>query len=107
MQITHYSDMAHFATTALIRKRAAEKRGEKHHEKTSKIHAKSDGNSCRFRKSMADSLFHAFCSILAQFLMKNVLWDLPGRPWEAQGPSRGRPRGPWGGSRAAPGGHFG
>ena len=50
---------------------------------------------------MADALFHAFCSILAQFLVKNVLWDLPGRPWEAQGPSRGRPRGPWGGSRGA------
>jgi len=50
---------------------------------------------------MADSISHAFFYILAQFLVKNVLWDLPGRPWEAQGPSRGRPRGPWGGSRAA------
>ena len=98
--------MSHFATTALFRKRTGEKRNEKHHEKTSKIHAKSDGKSCRFRKSMADALFHAFCSILAQFLVKNVLWDLPGRAREAQGPSRGRPRGPWGGSRGAPGGHF-
>ena len=93
--------MAHFASTALFRKRTAEKRSEKHHEKTSKIHAKSDENSWPFRKSMADAIFHAFCSILAQFLEKNVLWDLPGRPWEAQGPSRGRPRGPWGGSRGA------
>ena len=93
--------MSHFATTVLFRKRTAEKRNEKHHEKTSKIHAKSDGKSCRFRKSMADVIVHAFCSILGQFLVKNVLWDLPGRPWEAQGPSRGRPRGPWGGSRGA------
>ena len=99
--------MPHFATTALFRKRTAEKRNEKHHEKTSKIHAKSDGKSCRFRKSMADALFHAFCSILAQFLVKNELWDHPGRPWEAQGPSRGRPRGPWGGSRGALGGPWG
>ena len=98
--------MPHFATTALIRKRTAQKRSEKHHEKTSKIHAKSDGKSCPFRKSMADALFHAFWSFLAQFLVKNVLWDLPGRAREAQGPSRGRPRGPWGGSRGAPGGHF-
>ena len=37
-----------------------------------------------------------------------MLWGLPGRPWEAHGPSRGalgaalgRPRGPWGGSRGA------
>ena len=98
--------MSHFATTALFRKRTAEKRNEKHHGKTSKIHAKSDENSWRFRKSMADSIFHLFFYILAQFLVKNVLWDLPGRPREAPGPSRGRPRGPWGGSRGAPGGHF-
>ena len=99
--------MSHFATAALFRKRTGEKRNEKHHEKTSKIHAKSDGKSCRFRKSMADALFHAFWPILAQFLVKNELWDLPGRAREAPGPSRGRPRGPWGGSPAAPGGHFG
>ena len=37
-----------------------------------------------------------------------MLWGLPGRPWEAHGPSRGalgaalgRPRGPWGGSWGA------
>ena len=98
--------MPHFATAALFRKRTAEKRNEKHHGKTSKIHAKSDENSWRFRKSMADFIFHVFFYILAQFLVKNVLWDLPGRPWGAHGPSRGRPRGPWGGSRGAPGGHF-
>ena len=88
-------------------KRKAEKRNGKHHGKTSKIHAKSDGKSCRFRKSMADSIFHAFCSTLAQFLVKNVLWELPGRAREAQGPSRGRLRGSWGGSRGTPGDHFG
>ena len=85
--------MPHFATTALFRKRTAEKRSEKHHEKTSKIHAKSDENSWRLRKSMADSNFHAFWHIFEHFLVKNVLWDLPGRPWEAHGASRGRPRG--------------
>ena len=32
--------MAHFATTALIRKRAVEKGSEKHDEETSEIHGK-------------------------------------------------------------------
>ena len=40
--------MAHFATTALIRKRSVEKRSENHTEKTSKIHGKSNENSHRF-----------------------------------------------------------
>ena len=49
-----------------------------------------------------------FPPIFAQILAIWVLWGLPGRPWEAHGPSRGalgaalgRPRGPWGGSRGA------
>ena len=37
--------MAHFATTALIRKRVVEKRSEKHIAKTMKIHEKSNENS--------------------------------------------------------------
>ena len=37
--------MAHFATTALIRKRAAEKRTEKHIEKSLKIHEKRNEKS--------------------------------------------------------------
>ena len=80
--------MPHFATTALFRKRTAEKRNEKNHGKTSRIHAKSDENSWRFRKSMADCIFHAFCSILAQFFCKK----------RALGP----PRATLGGSRAVP-----
>ena len=104
--------MSHFATAALFRKRTGEKRNEKHQEKTSKIHAKSDENSWRFRKSMADSMFHAFCSILAHLLAKKCAL---GPPWATLGSSRavpwtsagalgrlpGRPREPWGGSRAA------
>ena len=59
--------MSHFATTALFRKRTGEKRNEKHHEKTSKSHA--------------DSIFHAFWSILAQFLeMLCFTKALPGFP---------------------------
>ena len=37
--------MAHFATTALIRKRVVEKRSEKHIAKTLKIHGQSNENS--------------------------------------------------------------
>ena len=91
--------MPHFATTALTRKRTAEKTFEKHHEKTSKIHAKSDENSWRFRKSMADSIFHAFWLILAHFLVKNVLWASPGDP----GRLKGRPVAVRGGLGEAPG----
>ena len=46
--------------------------------------------------------------LLIQICAIWVLWGLPGRPWEAHGPSRGalgaalgRPRGSWGRSRGA------
>ena len=40
--------MSHFAKTALMQKRAVEKRSEKHNAKTPKIHEKSMENSIPF-----------------------------------------------------------
>ena len=69
--------MAHFATTALIRKRGVEKRSKKHIEKTSKMHEKSDENSLRFLHPFSTKFFMDFNLILGHFPEKNVEKPLP------------------------------
>ena len=61
--------MAHFATTALIRKRVVEKRSENHYEKTSKIHRKSDENSPRFLHPFRSPFFMDFDLIFKSFFV--------------------------------------
>ena len=90
--------MLHFATTDLFRKRTAEKRSDKHDEKTSEIHAKSY-EKWRFRQSMAESILNAFCIIFAHFLSKIYSGTSPGDP----GRLKGRPVGVRGSLGEAPG----
>ncbi len=63
--------MAHFATTALIRKRTGEKRSEKHNENTSKIHGKSNEDSHCFWHPFWIPFFIDFDLILASSLVPN------------------------------------
>ena len=71
IQITYFSGMAHFATTALIRKRTVEKRSENHSEKTSKIHGKSNENSLRFVHPFWSPFFMDFHLIFRLFFNLN------------------------------------
>ena len=70
--------MAHFATTALIRKRTVEKRSEKHTEKTSKIHGKSDENSPHFLHPFWTQFFMDFDLIFRSFSGKKGGKTTPG-----------------------------
>ena len=70
--------MAHFATTALIRKRTVEKRSENHTEKTSKIHGESNENSPRFLHPFWIQFFMDFDLIFRSFSGKKGGKTTPG-----------------------------
>ena len=59
--------MSHFATTALIRKRAVEKRIENRTEKASRIHEKNIENSLRFLHALLIRFFMDFDLIFRSF----------------------------------------
>ena len=59
--------MAHFATTALIRKRVVEKRSEKHIAKTLKMHEESNENSRCFLHPFVTNFFIDFDLIFRSF----------------------------------------
>ena len=70
--------MSHFAKTALMRKRADEKRSENHSEKTSKIHGKSDENSPHFLHPFWTPFFMDFDLIFRSFSGKKGGKTTPG-----------------------------
>ena len=78
IQITYFSGMAHFATTALIRKRVVEKRSEKHIAKTMKIHEKSNENSRCFLHPFLTKFFTDFDLIFRAFSGKKGGKTTPG-----------------------------
>ena len=69
--------MAHFATTALIRKRVVEKRSEKHIAKTLKIHEKVMKIHVVFCTRFGPNFPWILTSFLGHFPVKKVEKPLP------------------------------
>ena len=69
--------MSHFATTALIRKRAVKKRIENHFEKASRKHEKNIENSLRFLHALLIRFFMDSGLVLRSFSGKKIEKSLP------------------------------